>query len=192
NYIANIPSVRSRGFEADLHAEIVDGLSAYLSGAYTDATYVKYPAAPCPIENYLVNPGPPAKLVVPPSCDLSNKALPATSKWAFSFGGEYDHSLGEFGWGAWSGYLGADVSYRSSYFSSSDDSIYGLVPSYTLTNLRIGVRSDDSRWNLEVWSRNAFDPHYYQTIGKVAFNSGALSGLLGDPRTFGVTLRLKY
>jgi iron complex outermembrane receptor protein len=54
------------------------------------------------------------------------------------------------------------------------------------------VRSDDSRWNLEVWSRNAFDTHYYQTIGKVAFNSGALSGLLGDPRTFGVTLRLKY
>jgi len=192
NYIANIPSVRSRGFEADLHAEIVDGLSAYLSGAYTDATYVKYPAAPCPIEDYLVNPGPPAKLVVPPSCDLSNKALPATSKWAFSFGGEYDRSLGEVGWGAWSGYLGADVSYRSSYFSSSDDSIYGLVPSYTLTNLRIGVRSDDSRWNLEVWSRNAFDTHYYQTIGKAAFNTGALAGLLGDPRTFGVTLRLKY
>jgi iron complex outermembrane receptor protein len=191
-YISNIPSVRSRGFEADLRAEPIDGLSTYLSAAYTDATYVKYPFAPCPIEKYLVNPGPPPKLVVPPSCDLSNHALAATPKWALSLGGEYDHSLGELGWGDWSGYVGADFSYRTSFFSSADDSIYGQVPSYTLTNLRLGVRSDDSHWNLEVWSRNAFDTHYYQTLGKVAFNTGALAGLLGDPRTFGVTLRLKY
>jgi iron complex outermembrane receptor protein len=181
NYITNIPSVRSRGFEADLHAELTEGLSAYTSGAYTDATNVSYPGAPCPFEKTYLG-----------ICNLSGTPLAAVSKWAFSLGGEYEHSLSSLGWGPWSGYFGVDESYRSSFFSSADDSRYGRVPGYALTNLRLGVRSDDEHWNLEFWARNAFDTNYYQTIGKVAFNTGAFSALLGDPRTVGVTLRLKY
>ncbi len=198
NYISGIPGVRSRGFEADLHAEPISGLSTYLSGAYTDAIYETFPFAPCALEDYSVTSA--GKLIAGPDptkptqlyCNLSGRALPATSKWAFSVGGEYDHSLGDIGFGGANGYLGADVSYRSSFYSSTDDSIYGKVPGYSVTNLRLGVRTDDGHWNLEVWSRNAFDTHYYQTIGKVAFNSGAFSALLGDPRTTGVTLRLTY
>ncbi len=89
NYIANIPSVRSRGFEADVRAEPFDGLSTYLSGAYTDASYVKYPGAPCPIEDYVVTAG---KLVAT-ICNLSGKPLPAVSKWGLSAGGEYDRDI---------------------------------------------------------------------------------------------------
>jgi len=188
NYIANIPSVRSRGFEADLHANPFEGMSNYFSVAYTDAVSQKYPGAPCPFEDYLVVGG----KLVPTICDLSGTPLAATSKWAFSVGGEYDHPLGDFGLGGADGYVGADVSYRSSFFSSADDSIYGKVPAYTLVNLRIGLRSSDERWNFEVWSHNALNAHYYQTIGKVAFNTGAFSALLGDPRTTGVTLRYRY
>lgn len=184
NYISNIPSVRSRGFEADLRAEPLDGLSTYLSGSYTDGIYEKYPGAPCPIEDYNVVAG---KLVAT-TCDLSGKPLPAVSKWVISAGGEYDHTLGD----GLNGYVGGDVSYHSRYYSSADDSIYGLVPGATIANFRIGIRPDEEKWNVELWARNAFDAHYYQTIGKVAFNSGALSGLLGDPRTYGVTLRLSY
>jgi iron complex outermembrane receptor protein len=188
NYIANIPSVRSRGLEADLHATPFEGLSTYASGAYTDATYQKYTGAPCPFEDYQVNAG----KLVPTICDLSGEALAGTSKWAGSVGGEYDHPVGDLGLGSTDAYLGVDVSYRSSFFSSADDSRYGRVPGYTLTNLRLGVRTGDGHWNLEAWSRNAFDTHYYQTIGKVAFNTGAYSALLGDPRTSGLTLRFNY
>jgi iron complex outermembrane receptor protein len=195
NYIANIPSVRSRGFEADLHANPFEGLSTYLSAAYTDAYYVSYPQAPCPFERYSVVAG---KLVTydaatgKPYCDLSGQTLAATSKWALSAGGEYDHAAGDFGMGATTAYLGADVSYRSSFYSSADDSKYGKVPGYALTNLRLGIRTDDDHLNFEVWSRNALDTHYYQTIGKVAFNTGMFSALLGDPRTTGATLRYRY
>lgn len=197
NYISNIPGVRSRGFEADLHAEPFEGLSAYASGAYTDATYQSFPFAPCPLEQYSVLGT--GQLVADPNhdaahqyCDLSGAQLPATSRWAFSVGGTYTHGLGDFGLGGIDGYLGADVSYRSAFFSSADDSIYARVPGYALTNLRAGLQSDDNHWNLEVWSRNVFDTHYFLTKGKVAFNSGAFSGLVGDPRTTGVSLRYRY
>jgi iron complex outermembrane recepter protein len=189
-YIANIPSVRSRGIEADLHAEPIDGLSYYLSGAYTDAIYTSYPGAPDPIEDYTVNPA--GALVTTGTRNLTGYALADTPKWAFSTGGEYDHTLGDIGFGGVDGYLGADVNYRSSFFSSADDSVYGVVHGYEVTNLRAGIRTDDGHWDLQLWTRNAFDTHYYQFIGKVAFNSGALSALPGDPRTFGATLSFKY
>ncbi len=189
-YIANIPSVRSRGFEADVRAEPIDGLSTYLSGAYTDAIYTAYPGAPDPIEDYTVNGA--GALVTTGTRSLTGYALADTPKWAFSAGGEYDHTLGDIGFGSVDGYFGVDVNYRSSFYSSADDSIYGVVRSYEVTNLRAGIRTDDGHWDLQLWTRNAFDTHYYQFIGKVAFNSGALSALPGDPRTFGATLSFKY
>lgn len=179
-YIANIPSVRSRGFEADIRAHLFEGLSTNLSLAYTDAIYVSYPASPCPIEKLYVSPN---------ICNLSGYPLPATSKWALSAGGEYDRSLGDLGLNDINGYVGADLSYRASFYSSADDSIYARIPGYKVLNLRVGVRTDDEKYNLEFWLRNALSEDYYQTLGKVPFNSGAISGLLGDPRTFGVTLR---
>lgn len=181
-YIANIPSVRSRGFEADVRAHLFEGLSTNLSLAYTDAIYVSYPSAPCPIEKLYVSPN---------ICNLSGYPLPATSKWALSAGGEYDRPLGDLGFDSIEGYVGADLSYRSSFYSSADDSIYARIPGYKILNLRVGVRTDDEKYNAEFWLRNALDEDYYQTLGKVAFNSGGLNGLLGDPRTFGVTLRAK-
>jgi iron complex outermembrane receptor protein len=188
NYISNIPSVRSRGLEWDLRAEPIDGLSAYLSGAYTAALYEEYPKAPCALPNYQVIGG---KLTAE-VCNLSGRALPAVSKWGFSGGAQYDHGLGNWGFGGIDGYVGADVNNHSGYFSAASDDPNSRVGGATITNLRVGVHTDDGRWGLELWTLNAFDVHYYQTIGAVAFNSGAYSALLGDPRTFGLTFKFKY
>ena len=189
NYIANIPSVRSRGIEADLRAEPIDGLSAYLSGSYTDAIYTSYQGAPDPIEDYTVVAG---KLVSTGTRNLTGYALADTPKWAFSTGAEYDRSLSSLGIANVDGYLGADLNYRSTVYSSADDSTYGVVRGYEVTNFRAGIRTEDSHWDFQLWTLNAFDTHYYQFIQKVAFNSGALSALPGDPRTIGVTLAYKY
>ena len=57
--------------------EPIDGLSTFLSAAYTDASYISYPNAPCPIEDcdVLVN----GVHVFNPSAskNLSGAALPA-------------------------------------------------------------------------------------------------------------------
>jgi len=180
-YIANIPSVRSRGFEADIRATPFDGLSTYLSLAYTDAIYVSYPNAPCPIEK-----------LDQPSCNLSGGVLPAVSRFALSAGGEYDRTVGQWQSNELIGYLGADVSYRSSYQSAVNDSIYSSVPGYGLLNLRAGVRTGDGRWDLSVWALNATNTNYTVTSGAVSFNSGAIGVLLGDPRVVGGTLKFNY
>ena len=188
-YLANIPAVRSRGFEADINARPFEGLSTYLSAAYTDAIYVSYPNAPAPFEAYTVTAG---KLNTNITVDLGNRSLPAVSKWAFSLGGEYARNLGASGLGDMVGYLGIDESYRSSYFTNASLSIYSRVPSYDLTNVRVGLRTDDGRWDVQFWARNLFDRKYKISQVPIVFNSGALSALLGDPRTVGVTFGARF
>jgi iron complex outermembrane receptor protein len=190
-YVANIPAVRSRGVESDIVARPIDNLSLHFSTAYTDAIYVKYPNAPAPFEDYY---SPSTPTVFNPNAvrDLSGRPLPLVSKWVIAAGGEYDQPLGGIGLGGTSGYLGGDVNYRSGQYSAASDSIYSFVAAHEVTNLRIGIRTDDGHWDLSLWARNAFDTKYYQSVGPAAFNSGAIAALLGDPRTVGVTLHVAY
>ena len=64
--------------------------------------------------------------------------------------------------------------------------------SYTLLNARIGIRSDNGRWELAGWGRNLSDKEYFSEIFGPA--SGFLPGRLhyGPPRIFGVSLRYSH
>jgi iron complex outermembrane receptor protein len=188
-YLANIPAVRSRGFEVDAAAEVFEGLSAVMSAAYTDAAYESYPNAPAPFEDYTVEAG---KLNTNIAVDLTHRPLPAVSKWALSLGGEYSRKLNTWGLSDIVGYAGVDETLRSGYFTTASLSMYSFVPAYEVTNARIGLRAESGRWNIEFWSRNLFDRKYKITQAPLLFNSGALSAILGDPRTVGATLTMRY
>jgi iron complex outermembrane receptor protein len=45
---------------------------------------------------------------------------------------------------------------------------------------------------LSIWSRNLFNKDYYDLLTPAPGNSGLIVGQPGDPRTFGVTLRLSF
>jgi iron complex outermembrane receptor protein len=121
---------------------------------------------------------------------LSGRQLPGPPRWAASAGGEYDFGLGAVRGVPSEAYLGGDYSYRSSFYTTSADSLYSLIPAYGILNLRAGVRAKDGAWDFQVWSRNATDSLYY--LSRSAANTGAVTGALGDPRTVGATLRVRY
>ena len=89
------------------------------------------------------------------------------------------------------GYLGVDAVYRSAAYSDASDSKYLLIPGYSVFNLRSGYVSSGS-WEAFFWIKNLFDTHYFQYLQAQPGASGAVFGLLGDPRTFGFTVRVKY
>jgi iron complex outermembrane receptor protein len=176
-YLSNVPEVRSQGFEADLQAQPTDNLSLYASLAYDDAIYADYPGGQCGLESTAA------------ACDLSGRPLAGTPRWAVSAGGEYDYpvTLGALEAKA---YVGADYSYRSSLYSHASDSIYTRLPQLTLVNARVGLKSD--RWDVFFWAKNLANDTYYNYLQPGPGNTGAIYGLLGDPRTYGATLRVKY
>ncbi len=179
-YLANIPKVRSRGVEVDAQVAPSRDLNLYTSFTYDEATLVSFPDAPCGIENLNLT-----------SCNLNGKPVPGVSKWAVSAGGEYTRDL-HIGPDL-RGYVGGDYSYRSRFYSQASDSIYSVVPGYSLVNLRIGLRTPQDRYDLQFWVKNAFNTDYFTVIapGGVG-NTGAIYALIGDPRTYGATLRARF
>ncbi|QNQ11200.1 TonB-dependent receptor [Sphingomonas alpina] len=197
-YLANADKVRVRGIEADFSIRPSERFNLYVNGAFTDHEYTKFTNAPCPPERSggsaapagnpggLVGvPGQPSPLV----CDISGQWLPGISKWAFSFGGEYNVPAQIFGKDG-EVYLGADANNRSKFSSNASRSIYTDINGYTLANFRLGYRTDD--FNIFGWVRNAFDAKYFELLATTPGNTGLVSGNPGDPRTYGLTLSASF
>jgi iron complex outermembrane receptor protein len=179
-YLSNIPEVKSQGVEVDIQAQPLSALSLYTSVTYDDATYASYPTAPCGLEN-----------ITAPSCNLSGAPLAGVPLWAVSAGGEFDQPV-SLGAKQAQAYFGVDYSYRSPVYSAATDSIYSQLPQLSLFNARLGLRAADSRWDAYLWAKNLFNDNYLTFVTAGAGNTGALYAQLGDPRTWGVTLRFHY
>ncbi|MET0544942.1 MAG: TonB-dependent receptor [Caulobacterales bacterium] len=184
-YISNVGSVRSRGIEADLRFRPFEGLSTYVSAIYDEAKFVSYKNAPPPIEYTGLLP-PTANFI-----DLSDRPLPGAPLWAASVGGEYEHVIP--GVETFLGYIGGDYSYRSSYYASGNDAASSKVGDYAILNARLGVRSESGATDVSIWAKNLGDTKYFEIQGGGnAGGSGLITGLVGQPRTYGVTLRQKF
>lgn len=176
-YIANVGTVRSRGFEADATLRPMRGLSLFASGSYVDATYRDFTKAPCPVEY----------LGLKATCDLSGRGLPGVSKYSAAVGGEYAAELASGS----EAYFNINYSYRSKFNATYNLAADAVIGSYGLTNVRLGLRSANGAWDASLFARNLFNTEYFNTIGPAAFNTGQYSGGTGDPRTYGITLRTK-
>ena len=198
-YLANAGKVRSQGFEFDFSVQPSERFTAYVNGAYVDATYRKFVDAPCPPElsggttvaagQTPSAPGTPGGLS-PANCDISGQRLPGVSKWSFSFGAEANFPstfLGREG----EVYLGYDGSYRSNFSSNASPSIYTWVDGYSLSNFRVGFRTPEGI-NVFGWVRNAFDEKYFEQLAVGPSNTGLIAGQPGDPRTYGLTLKAAF
>jgi len=177
-YLANARKVRVRGAEFDASARLGRSVSFYGSGALTDGRYVSFPDAPPPLEE---TGGPLFK-------DVSGSVLPGISKWAFSYGGEYN-TPGSFVGRQGAFFGGLDGAYRSSFSSSASYSRYLVAPGYPLVNARLGFRAANG-WTLSIWSRNLLNKDYYELLSAAPGNTGLYVGQPGEPRTAGVTLRI--
>ncbi|MCW1429087.1 TonB-dependent receptor [Novosphingobium sp. JCM 18896] len=197
-YLANAEKVRSQGIEADFKIRASDRFTAYANAAYTDAKYVKFTSAPCPPElsggSFVAVGGTPGAAGVPGAlspraCDISGQGLPGVSKWAFSYGAEYNVPVnlldkeGQI-------YLGVDGNYRSDWNSNASPSIYTKVEGYALTNFRAGFRGEG--FDVFGWVRNAFDVNYIDLLQVAPGNVGLIAGTPGDQRTWGGTLKFSF
>lgn len=181
-YLANAEEVQVIGFELDGTIRISKNLSFYGAATYTDGEYVSFKNAPVPLEET----GGPSSFK-----DISGERLPGISTWAGSFGGELNSNpssaLGHKG----KFFIAFDTYLRSSFSSSPSPSKYLNVDGYGLLNARAGFRATEGI-SLIVWSRNLLDKDYFEQILPAAGNAGHYAAVLGDPATFGVTLRYTY
>ncbi|MCU0325549.1 MAG: TonB-dependent receptor [Spirosomaceae bacterium] len=180
-YLANAERVRVLGFEIDGNIRVNNHISFNGAFAYTDGKYVKFTNAPVPIEE--VGGATAFK-------DISGGVLPGISKYAGSLGTEITGKGSLLGLkGNYFG--GADVYYRSTFSSSPSPSAFLDIEGYALINARVGFRASNGI-SIFVWSRNLGNKDYYEQLLVAPGSAGQIGGILGDPRTYGVTLRYTY
>jgi iron complex outermembrane recepter protein len=181
-YLANAEEVRVLGAEVDGNIRMNKNLSFYGALAFTDGEYVTFTNAPVPLEET----GGTAAFK-----DISGSRLPGISKWSGSVGGEIlSNSIKLFGLDT-KLLLAFDNFYRSDFSSSPSPSKYLNVDAYYLLNARLGFRATQGL-SLYFWGRNILGKDYFEQLLPAGGNAGHYAAVLGDPRTYGVTIRYNY
>ena len=177
-YLANADKVRVRGAELDASFVINEHFTINGAAAYTDGKYIKFINAPLPLEET----GSAVSFK-----DVSGSELPGVSKWAGSLGGEYTTAAKLFG-NLGKFFVGIDSYARSEFSSSPSASKYLVVDGYAIVNGRLGFRASEGL-SINFWARNILDKDYFEQLLPAGGNSGHYAGVLGDQRTYGITLK---
>ncbi len=175
--VNSIPEVTTQGAELDLIWRMpISGLSMQGGFAYNDAQY--------------------GDQLVPGLAALRGQRLTNSPLWTVTNALTYEWPMMD----VLTGLAHIDVRYVGEQDTASDLNPAKVQPSYVLVNGRIGFSSEDERYAIELWGRNLLDEDYAQVmfdaplqfLGPVLPVSGLRGAFLGDPRTYGVTLRARY
>ena len=196
--VESIPELTSRGVDADMvWFTPVEGLSFQGGVTYTDAQYGVFTAAD------LSNPGNFSGLSLLPGARAS-----FAPEWSATGSINFDRNVGN---GLRAGFSVA-AKYMDDYNTGSDLLPYKLQEAFTTLNGRIHMGAEDERWTAEFWVQNLTDEDYIQvaynaplqgsafqgtvqpngTFFNPALDSQTYDAFLGQPRTYGATLRFKY
>jgi iron complex outermembrane recepter protein len=193
-----VPELTSQGVDADMvWFTPVEGLSLQGGVTYTDAQYGMFTAADLVDPNNF------------PAASLLPGSRPSFApEWSATMSINYDRSLGN---GLRGGFNLAGK-YMSEYNTGSDLLPFKLQDAFTTLNGRVIFGAENEAWTAEFWVQNMTDEEYVQvayngplqgtffqstvqpngTFYNPALDTGTYDAFLGQPRTYGATLRFKY
>ena len=183
--VRSIPQVISKGIDADILWQTpMKGLMVQAGLTYADTRYgddIVTPEFQYPNPLYKL-PGSRISFAAP----LSGSAS-LTYAWGMG-----DNLEGRFNIGA---------KYLAEHNTGSDLDPEKLQKAFTLLNARIAFGAKNDRWTVELWGQNLTDETYKQVGFDTPLQNfssvpgdptASYSAFLGAPRTYGMTLRLKY
>ncbi len=107
-----------------------------------------------------------------------------------------------------SGLFYVDTRVTDAFNTGSDLFPQKEQPSFVVVNARVGVRGPDQAWAIELWAQNLFNEDFTQVAFNSPFQAGTtaapfvdpqfpggrqiFSAFLGEPRTYGITLRGRF
>jgi outer membrane receptor protein involved in Fe transport len=184
--------VRSQGFELEVFTRLMRDFSWNAGVTMADTKY----------RDNLV--GANGKPLTNALFQLPGRRVSNAPKWTMTSSVAWTPPIGGSGL---RGLVYADVRYMSKFDTGSDLDIEKTQDGFAVVNGRIGLHGPDDMWAVELWAQNLFNKNFIQ----VAFDapiqgSGTTRGVeqgfysratqlygafLGEPRTFGITLRGK-
>ena len=165
--IANAGDARIRGFELEMIAAPIDGLTVNGAIGYIDAHYTSVSPATAAVGG--ANGFQAGTLV--------GEALPKTPKWKVNLSPRYEAKLGNGG----AVVLLADWTYSSSAWNDTQRTLLLKRVSSEIVNANVSYREPDGHWTLTAGATNLTDKRYL-TSGGSNIAAGAIFGTYNRPR----------
>ncbi|MCQ9427321.1 TonB-dependent receptor [Pseudomonas sp. LJDD11] len=177
SYLINAGTMRSRGLETNITLKPLDGLSLNFNGTLLDNKYLDFADGRCPAEITLAP-------NAPSSCNMNGERVFRSPKVTYNLTSRYEWQT----FAALQAFAQARWSYRSWAYGSVDNSAFTRIPGYGLLNLSTGLSGKyaDGTWSASLWANNLTDKRYYRSMS--AGDYGSAFGVVGEPRTLGVTV----
>ena len=176
-YLANADEVAVAGLELESSYDPGRFFRLNLAVSYLDGRYISFEDAPVALE----------ETGGESSVDISGERLPGISKWTGTVSADFYRKGKLFSReGEW--FAGADTYARSGFSSSPTPSDYLNIDGYALVNGRLGFRMPVGLTAF-AWARNLTGTDYFEQLLPAGGNTGHYAAVLGDPLTFGLTLR---
>ena len=173
--LQNAAKLTTRGVELEATVRPAKGVLFNLNYTYLDAFF----------NDFKTGPGQPGGPTVQ---DLSGKPLQDAPKHSLSLVGQYDHDFSD----SLSGFLRGEMSFRSETQTAQNLDPLLVQPAYVLLNARAGLNF--GKIGLEIWGRNLGNDIilYRGGVPPAIFTAGSRIRFVGDPRTYGATLRYRF
>ncbi len=175
---SNASNARVKGVELETTVQPIDGLTLRGALSLLDATFRDYF-----VEEFdpTITDGPPFVIR-----DKNGDRLDDVPRYAINLGADYRFDIG-----ASKIRLGVDASIIGNTVSNQNTL---RASSYQLVNALVGWTSPNRRWDVSAWVKNLTKEVYYRGGGAVPDFNKELTrvGLVSDPRTAGVTVKLAF
>jgi len=194
---STIPQARSEGVEADAYFRVSPSITLNAGATYANTYYPNNAQNQAALGNTVA--GSPL-FQATPLFRLPGSHASFAPVWSLVGGINFEHEI----FNGLKFTANADTKYQSSYNTGSDHDPVKTQPGFALVNARLGIGAANGAWTIEAWATNLFNKQY----GQAAFD-GVLQTLSapqpssipslnnydyfpGQPRFWGMTLRVKY
>ena len=165
--ISNPGMVKTYGGELEMRFAPTEAYFGTLGVAYTHARYGNEPTLPA---------------------NLRGLRLTNAPDWQINGSLNAEHPISQ----DIEGFANLNASYRSEYNTGSNLAPQKDQRPFTLIGAQIGVRSQVDAWDIYLWGENLTNERYYVSVADGVFQTGSFTSLVGNPATYGVTLRKHF
>jgi outer membrane receptor protein involved in Fe transport len=179
--VRNAEKVVSQGIELDGSVRPLVGLTLDYAVTYLDAEYDEFTNGACYFGRTPTN-------AAERTCDLSGETLPNAPDWRTNLGVQYEHALA-----AGTGFVRTDWGYTTEQNADTGLDPRAEQDAYSLWSARMGWRN--GRYSVTLWGENLTDETIITAAGPQTVFGGIDGGMqffLNEPRTYGVTMDVRF